>query len=342
MKQSGSWTSLLRGVSQQPPEVRQSGQHWEQVNLLPHPVSGLTRRRGTLYKNKQGVGTPTAGQALAMLASAGGYRKVEHTSEGKDYVLLVRETLADASYGTGGYVATPSVICYNITDNVFVPLASDAATLARAQSIGQTGVGAIVSIGKYIVHALKGASITATTTDKWSTATATPIIWVRGGAYDRLYEVKVVGLPDFSYTTPAATVHGSGTAISPQNIAEQLRLSAVASGYTVVRNGAHLALTAMPGAVPTAECTATDGGDGGNIRAICRTTDSADKLPIMGIAGQVVQIQTGPDDNYYLEAIAKNTVPGALDEVIWRECAGVIQGGNVSLGLMLVEGAHCG
>lgn len=335
MKQSGSWATLLRGVSQQPPEVRQAGQHEEQVNLLPHPVSGLTRRRGSIYQSRQSMGTVTAAQKLAMVARSGGYRKLVHTSEGKEYILLVRDRNMDPAYGSVGYAGPPAVICYNRTDKVFVPLAADAATLARVNLIGTTGVSAIVSVGKFVVHALQGESMTSTTTNKWAGATNYPVIWVRGGAYDRRYEVKVVGGASFFYDTPAASAAGSGTAISPQNIAENLRLAAVAAGYTVVRNGAHIALTLGAG---NSDVTASDGGDGSNIRAIAKTTDSIDKLPIMGINGQVVQIQTGPNDSFYVEAIGKDPAAMSFSEVIWRECAGVVQGANISFGLMLIEG----
>lgn len=335
MKQSGSWATLLRGVSQQPPEVRQAGQHEEQVNLLPHPVSGLTRRRGSIYQALQAMGTLTDPQKVAMLAASGGYYKLSHTAEGKDYTLLIRKHSPDAAYGGVGYAGSPAVICYNRTDKVFVPLAVDGATVARVNLIGQVGISAAVSVGRFIVHAVNGASMTSTNTNKWAAATNYPVIWVRGGAYDRRYEVRVVGGASFYYDTPAASVPGSGTAISPQNIAEQLRLAAVAAGYTAIRNGAHIALTAGAG---NADVTASDGGDGANIRAIAKTTDSVDKLPLMGINGQVVQIQTGPNDSFYVEAIGKDPAALSFAEVIWRECAGVVQGANISFGLMLIEG----
>jgi hypothetical protein len=332
MKESGSWASLLRGVSQQPPEVRQPGQHAEQVNLLPHPVSGLTRRRGSIYKNKLAVGNPSAPQELAMLAAAGGYRKLDHISQGKVYTVLIREANPDPLYGSAGYVAAPAVICYNTTDNVFVPLATDTATLARAQAIGRTGIGAAVSVGKYIVHSLIGEALTATNVDKWGIVGKNyPVIWVRGGAYDRRYTISIVGGATFFYDTPAATVAGSGTAISPQNIAANLAAAGVAAGVNIGRNGSHLYIVGV-----STDVNCTDGGDGSLMRAVCKTTDSVDKLPLMGIHGQVVQIQTGLDNAFYVEAVGRD--PTAFAEVIWRECAGVIQGGNCSLAMMTVEG----
>lgn len=333
MKISGSWASLLRGVSQQPPMVRQAGQHAEQVNLLSDPVGGLTRRRGSVYQNGLIVGATTYQPYIdAIMAGAGGYRKIEHTSEGKEYVVLIREALTDPSYGSGG-VELPAVVCYNLTDSAFVPLSPDLITLERATLLGRNGVQAAVSVGKYIVHAVKGEVHTSEAAGRWDSIDQRyPVVWVRGGAYSRTYKVSIPGGASFAYTTPGPGAPGAGEAISPENIAAQLVASAAAAGLSVIRAGSHMYLNGLLG-----EIAVSDGGDGSLLLGLGRTVDSISKLPIMAIHGTIIKIQTGATEAFYMEAISKS--PSApLAEVVWRECAGQSQGGNVALGLMVVEG----
>jgi len=44
-KVSGSYASVVRGVSEQVPQDRRPGQHFEQVNMISDPVRGLARRQ---------------------------------------------------------------------------------------------------------------------------------------------------------------------------------------------------------------------------------------------------------------------------------------------------------
>lgn len=214
MKISGTWASLLRGVSQQAPESRQAGQHAEQVNMLADPVAGLTRRRGTLWQAGATVFTSNPVHELSMLYGAAGYRKVEHSAGGKDYILLLQSTRPDSLYGVLDYQAPPPIVCYNLTDKVFVPLATDAVTQARVTEIGRQGVAAVASLGKYLVHSLLGESFTALATDRWDASTnREAVVWVRGGAYGRKYEVTVSGGASFSYSTPAA--YSGGCMLTP-------------------------------------------------------------------------------------------------------------------------------
>ena len=208
MKISGTWASLLRGVSQQAPESRQAGQHSEQVNMLSDPVAGLTRRRGTVRQAGVSLGVTTDDQD--MLYGASGYRKVEHSTGGKDYILLLQSSLPNSI----DYQPMPPVICYNMTDKMFVPLAADVVTQARVTEIGRQGVQAVVSLGKYLVHSLSGESFTALSADRWNASTnRAAVVWVRGGAYGRKYEVNVSGGASFSYSTPPA--YSGGATLTP-------------------------------------------------------------------------------------------------------------------------------
>ena len=338
MKTSGSWASLLRGVSQQPPEVRQAGQHAEQVNLLADPVAGLTRRRGTVFQAMALLPAADAAQAIRVLTTSGGYRKVEHSSGGKEYVILIRESQMDAQYGNAGRNNAPAVVCYNQTDSVFVPLSTDAVTVARDQLLGRNGVQAVVSLGKYVVHTHKGESyISSAYTDWVGNENNYPVIWIRGGAYNRTYRVGLSTGVSFEYTTPGPAVAGSGDAISPQNIATQLKVAGQAAGFAIGQLGAHIYIDAPSQGRPVLTITVSDGGDGSLMLGLSRTTNSIDKLPLMAVSNSVAKIQTGPREAFYVKAIPKNAAT-SFGEVIWRESAGEVQGSNVALGLMVIEG----
>lgn len=407
MKISGTWASLLRGVSQQAPESRLAGQHAEQVNMLSDPVAGLTRRRGTVRQAGVSLGVTTDDQD--MLYGASGYRKVEHSAGGKDYILLLQSSRPNSI----DYQPMPPVICYNMTDKMFMPLAADVVTQARVREIGRQGVQAVVSIGKYLVHSLRGESSTALSADRWNASTnRAAVVWVRGGAYGRKYEVNISGGAAFSYSTPPAYSGGAmltpvittageasatitsvkvdaggsgykdgakvsfignpeatsasgyanvvggvvvsvtltsaganytsaaavvetvdtGALLTPQAIAENLRIAGVAAGYSIERNGSHLLLHDTPVGI-----SASDSGDGSLIRAVSRELDSIDKLPIMAANGHIVKIIVGPSEWYYMEAFAKDATL-AIGEVVWRECAGYVQGSNIAFNLITIEG----
>lgn len=332
MKISGSYASLLRGVSQQSPEVRQAGQHEEQINFVSDPVQGLTRRRGTIKRAHKTLPTPS--NVVNMLATAMGYRTHTHSTGGKEYDMLFREHMSNPLYTTGSASHAPAVICYNRTDNVFVPLNVDASTTAADTAIGANGISALTSVGKLMALAINGTVASKTNTTKWGPgATARLTLWVRGGAFDRTYSVTPASGVAFSYTTPAASVAGSSTAIAPQNIAASLLAAAVAQGYTGTVVGAHVSLNIA------FEATTSDGGDGTLLRGLYLTLDSVDMLPLMAWDGHVVKIQTGPDTAFYVKAIAKTGVTGSLQEVRWVECPGIEQGTTVSnFPVALVEG----
>lgn len=322
MKISGSYASLLRGVSQQSPEVRLPGQHAEQVNLLSDPVQGLTRRRGTLFQAIQNLPTPTGDFDVA-LASAQGYRVHEHTAEGKEYVVLIREARTSDTYTTGSSAHIPAIVCYNRTDKTFVPVASDAATVFADTELGKIGAVAVASVGRIIVMALKDVPVAVTNTSKWNQPEFNRLVaWIRGGAYSREYKVQFTAGGQAAYTTPAPDAAGAAVAISPQNIATSLAITGTTGTVTktVVSSHAYFDIKS--------DGTGTDGGDGSLIRVVYNIIDSVDKLPLLGYSNQIVKVQTGPDSGFYVQANVKDPTK-TLSETRWIECAGVEQATSV-------------
>lgn len=322
MKTSGSYASLLRGVSQQAPEVRQPGQHAEQINLLSDPVRGLTRRRGTVKQATSLLPTAT-GDLATFMASAQGYRVHEHVTEGVEYVIMMREALGDPTYVTGSAAHSPAVVCFNRTTGEFVPLADGSEDIAVDTEIGRKGISALTSIGRILTFAVSGVAAAVDTSPVWGVGGSNRLVaWIRGGAYDRTYAVRLASGTVVSYTTPAAGGTGAAAAISPQNIAASLA-AAVPAGLSATVVGSHILFSgALEG-----DATFTDGGDGSLIRGVYNVLDSVDKLPLLTASGHIVKIQTGPESSFYVRATTKG---GTLSEARWLEVAGTVQGANVN------------
>lgn len=321
MKQSGSYLSLLRGISQQAPEVRQPGQHSEQVNMVPDPVNGLTRRRGSILKTTKKYPLSFTDTADNTLAWGGTYRVHEHKGAGvgasADYVLLVRN-VTPASLGTPSQAP---ILCYDRTNHQWIDVdVSGTANVALADIITY-GIGALVSVGEYINYVRNNDTpLGYTINPQWGVADfrSSCVAWVRGGAYDRTYRLDFGGLGSVAYTTPAAGVAGAATAIAPENIAEQLKNGVVTLfGAGAVRNGSHIYIPNIH-----VDIAVSDGGDGTLLRSICKTVDSADDLTIMALDGQIVKVQAGVDSAYYVKAVNKGA---SFGETIWQETAGESQ-----------------
>lgn len=307
MKQSGSYATLLQGVSQQPPEVRQPGQHSEQVNMVPDPIKGLTRRQGSVMQAVQQLTLSVP--ASEYLDAARTYRVHEHQANGKDYVILIRSTP-----GPG-----PVVLCYNRTDKVWIPLRDNVDTGGAAAGIASNGVSAITSVGKFVVYARNNATLSYSNDISFQNPSRA-VVWIRGGAYTRTYKVTLGDGQWFAYTTPNAGAAGAAEAISPQNIAAQLVIGAGNIGITATQNGAHITFT-NAGFFFT-EISVTDGGDGSLIRGVMGKVDSVDDLTLMAVQDMVVLVQPSSDSGFYVKATTKTS---GLSEAIWVETAGVRQ-----------------
>lgn len=320
MKTSGSYPSLLQGVSQQPPEVRQPGQHTEQVNMIPDPVQGLTRRRGTIQDALKQFTGPAPARVEAILAGARDYREMLHTAGDQQYLVLMRsyskEPFAYPPPTTND--ALPPVIIYNLTKRRFVAQAVDSESVNTANLLSLYSLGAATSVGKFVVFSNKGTGGNkAKTTSVSQNISGNPVLWIRGGAYTRTYQVKFGASGSVSVTTPNAGVAGAAEAISPENIAENLRASLAGLGYSPVRIGSHVFMGVGTGV----EVTATDGGDGSLIRTVGNVVDSVDKLTLMALNGSIVQIGSDVNTCFYMQAVVKNPAAGSFGECVWKETA---------------------
>jgi hypothetical protein len=203
MKVSDSYPSLVQGVSQQAPETRGPGRMTEQVNMLPDPVYGITRRRGTVFQADLDVGS--ASVIDAAIADTKAWRTLSFNNGTVDIDLLYR-TEATTS-------ALKPVYAYDRTNHRFLTYARNTVDTVL-DSMTTSGVGAIVSVGKYVFAAPNAGATVLTTTDLWGSATnqRRTAIWVRGGAYSRTFKVTLTSVANvttsYSYTTPGASYPG--------------------------------------------------------------------------------------------------------------------------------------
>jgi hypothetical protein len=207
MKVSGSTASLLQGVSQQTPQDRTTGQHTEQINMLPDPVQGLSRRHGTKFVAESATSLDPSTFA-AMVADTANWQSFNYSNAGHDYVVLYRTAAA-----TSGS-ALPVLQVYDITTQTFLPLVRNG-TDAQLDLLISGGVSGIANIGKYVFLSGFSTLNTADTFDAWGDAgnKNNTVLWVRGGTYSRTYSATATRSDGtqftFSYTTPTSSYPGT-------------------------------------------------------------------------------------------------------------------------------------
>ncbi|ATI16343.1 tail protein [Caulobacter phage Lullwater] len=355
-KVSGSYESVVRGVSEQVPQDRRPGQHKAQMNMISDPVRGLARRHGSVMMQEKVLAAADDTKWAAWLADTSQHKSFPFFIGGVEYDLLYR-TQAWA----GGAVSsdTTFLMAFNKDSKQFLPVVahSDTATLKSG------GVSAIVNVGKYIFLAGNTIVPTFVGTDRWnSTANLQKLaVWVRGGNYSRTYKVTLLKTDNtkvtVSYKTKSSTYpnlldtsdipasasdyqkqvndrvnayNGQVTKwigdavedITPANIATKLAAALTTAGITGCTTvGATLCIDNAS----IVECSVEDGGDGTLLYGVGKDVVNVDKVSATHWPGKIVRVRPKKNngkDSLYLEALAKDGSTGAFTEVTWRECAG--------------------
>lgn len=214
MKASGPYTSLVQGVSQQAPEIRGPGRMTEQVNMIPDPVYGVTRRQGTKYKADYNLGISSALEA-ACAEDISTWRTLSYNNGIVDIDLAYRTT--DKPVGS----TLPPVLAFDRTNNVFLNYQRGVDSILDQLEAG--GVSAITAVGRYVFAAGNDIVPTATSTALWAATSNArqTAVWIRGGAYSRTFSVTVthtsLGDVTVTYTTPESSYPGTlDTSLVPQ------------------------------------------------------------------------------------------------------------------------------
>ena len=351
-KLTGAYTSIVRGVSEQVPQDRLEGQHWEQVNLISDPIRGLCRRRGSEYcAQKLIFGTEPDDYTKSDLAR---YKEQSFHYRNDEYSLLYR-----GKARTGWSLGDNELMVYNKTQKTF--LASVQTDAAKAVLDG--GISSVCLVGQFLLMASRTQTPTYSDVDKVAQTNIYHTVWIKAGEYSRTYSVTCTfngTTKTSSYTTMKSYYDGvldtsnipvldskgevrkeyqkevndavnayngrvnqhlaAATADrQPQNIAENVKGAILRDwnwAFAVDRDGSHLQIT-YPSSV-----VSDDGGDGNAMITTSNSVSTLSHLTRRHHVGKTVKVSITDSDPYYVRA--DSTVPGltGYQEVIWREGAG--------------------
>lgn len=356
-KVSGSYESVVRGVSEQNPQSRLSGQHFAQVNMISDPVRGLARRHGSWLEDERVIG---AGSLYApVLDQTATSRVFPFFVGGSKYDLVARTASAE---GTGADQSL--AFCFNRTTRKFIPV-----SLGSSQPVVDLiagGISAMANVGRYLYIAGNSIVPAADNDPVFASAANKRLLvgWVRAGAYARefkvtltkadgtlvtaMYKTKAASYPTLLDTSDilasdteyqkkvndrvnaynsavTAWIGEAAEDITPNNIVTELRLALIAagvSGSVLSTNGAYLIVDSAD----YVEIDMNDSGDDSLVRGVGNVVDNLDAVSSRHFVGKIVKVEpeTTSADPVYLKAFAKNDTDTGFAEVVWREAPGVI------------------
>jgi len=373
-KGSGSYESVVLGVSEQIPQDRRSGQHKEQVNMVSDPVRGLARRHGSVMRDENILTAYASSQYAGLVADTARHKELTFFVSGVEYALVYRtEAQPNAELRELGFAW-----CINKDTKTLVPIVYPAVDALMTQ-LKSGGVSAAVNIGKYVYLAGNTIVPTYTGTDRHGASSNKSKLaaWVRGGAYSRTFKVTltradtttVVGEyktkpsaypelldtsdlltsdPDYqkkvndrvnAYNSAVTAYIGEAAEdITATNIATKIAEDLISKGVsaTVIES------TVVINDATYVEISGEDSGDGTLLRAVGNEITALDLVSTVHWVGKVVKIRPkkrGGEDAFYLEAIPKVAGDTGWAEVTWRETAGYsMQPNNVFIQGTVVGG----
>lgn len=189
-KATGSYESVIRGVSQQVPADRRPGQHHEQVNFISDPVRGLVRRRGSVYQSHMDIGSRNPGnpaEATYIRLGTTTFKTFDFVVGDNRYALLYRD---QPSQDLGHL---PLMFCFNKETRRIIPCNFDGAD-PMYLALRNAGVSSLVNIGRYVYAAVRNMPTTFTTEKLWDTPAnmAAAVLWVIKGDYAKTFWAKVI------------------------------------------------------------------------------------------------------------------------------------------------------
>lgn len=199
----GSYESVVRGVSEQAPQDRRSGQMWEQVNMISDPVHGLTRRQGSQYINSVKL-RDIAGISETQVMSDSELMKVrEFNCNGLDY---------DIIYSKNSRQVLPAILAFDKVNNRFLTVTGSGGIWNAIQA---NGVASMTNIGRFLFIAAKGYWPTYSTTQiiEGENDRKRMVIWIRNGDYSREYTFQYTRTDgrqyNATYRTPSSAYPGA-------------------------------------------------------------------------------------------------------------------------------------
>ncbi|AQT27776.1 tail fibers protein [Ralstonia phage RS-PI-1] len=360
-KVTGSYASITRGVSEQVPQDRHPGQHFEQVNMVSDPVKGLVRRHGSITMDERPVTgmSPSPNLTPTQQAYARNYREYSFFVGGTEYAIIYMSRERNSGD------TMPFCFVLNKATGKFLTVAY--ADQANLQDWIFGGISAITTVGKYVVMASNRIGPGYSVDDQYARSSQQWVATVRGGAYSRTYRLTVRRASDgvqfiAAYTTMASSypnllntsdislegnpnyqkqvndrvndynsrvnqwIGDAAKSITPEFIAAQLSASLANQGYTN-----QYAIGGTIVGDNSSSVGADDGGDGAMFRAVYNEVDDPSKLSPIHAVNKVVRVRPkGAPDPYYMIAVGDNPTAGPWQTVTWKETAAqVVQPGQV-------------
>lgn len=351
-KLTGAYSSIVRGVSEQVPQDRLEGQHWEQVNMISDPIRGLCRRRGSEYVAQKLVLTSEPSQDIR--DDLARYKEYSFHYQGEEYSLLYR-----GHARKGWSLGDNELILYNKVQKSFL----SARPTEAARSVLDGGISSVCLVGQYLLLASRTQTPTYTDKDRVAETAAFHTVWIKSGEYSRTYSITATynnETKTSSYTTMKSYYDGvldtsdikvldgnnnvrseyqkevndrvndyngkvnqhlaAATADrQPQNIAQKLADAVNRDwqwAWEITRVGSHLQCR-YPSSI-----TVDDGGDGSAMLSTSNTVTSLSHLTRRHWVGKTVKVSITDADPYYVRADPAVDGQTGWQEVIWREGAG--------------------
>jgi hypothetical protein len=356
MKVSSSYASIVRGVSQQVPQDRLPGQHWEQVNMISDPRRGLSRRHGSITMDERPMGV--AALTPSQQAYLRQYREYSFFVNGTEYALIYQGAERPSSDNL------PFCFCQNKVTGKFLNVVYSESAAGALNPWKFGGLSAVTTVGAYLVMASQKLGPGYSMVDRFAAQNTRGVAWVRGGAYSRTFRMTITTTANLtlsaSYTTMASSypnlldtsdiaatdpeyqkkvndrvnaynsaankwIGDAAASVQPQNIATQLINQLIAQGFpNIARVGGTIILENIKA------LSVDDSGDGTLFRAVFNEVDDPAKLSTVHWRDKVVRVQPkGTDESYYMRATMSDTA-GGYGQVTWVEgAAQVIQPGQV-------------
>lgn len=202
-KVTGSFESLIRGVSQQVAHQRYPGQHWAQDNMISDPVVGLVRRAGSVMKAEQTTSTTLTSGTDSDVRQ---FKEKSLYLGETEYSFMYRHQARPDGSNAGGIVVVDK------SNRKLLPV-SIGASDTKAQGILRDGLSAITSVGRFVLLAGRAAATEYQQGDPVNNNTNGEF-FVRQGNYNRLYTLTIRRKDDgkvltAQYTTPTSYYPGT-------------------------------------------------------------------------------------------------------------------------------------
>ena len=263
--------TLLGGVSQQPPPLRDTSQVESQTNLMSSTARGLCKRPPVVHVAKL-TSTTTGWDSSAVHEM--------HRADGEKFHVAISNGGIKV-YDADGVEQT--VISPNGTDYLAEP-----------------GDFRMLTIDDTVVVVNRGVTVAAGTEEAAAMVGYNALVYVRSGNFKTKYSVSLIG-QTATYTTVDATDVNSADQTRPEYIAEQLMtaLSALGTGMSFTRYGNVIHIFSAS----EFDVSSQDGLENNGLLVIKDRVSSFTDLPTQAPADYTVAVQGNPEsefDDYYV------------------------------------------